>query len=152
MLLWKIQHAYNMLIQYVQHNLIQHNAILKILSEILQDSPEEITIIKFDWRIKPTQKYACIKQNPFCFQFSLRILQQHFVFQRSGKEKVKERQFVVKISPESLQESPSGIALFQFYLWINLNPKDSRIKWDLFWSQVSLRLLQQNFEFQQSGK
>ena len=52
-LLWKIQHEkyntnttclYNTLIQYIQHALIQHEVVVKLSSEILQDRPAAIKI------------------------------------------------------------------------------------------------------------
>ena len=47
--------------------------VIKILSEILQDRAEGIMFSPFDFRVNPTQEDDCIKQDPFFFQFSLRI-------------------------------------------------------------------------------
>ena len=54
--------------------------LVKLLSEILQYSPAVIKLLRFDFSIDPTQEYARIKQEPFHFQFSLRIPQQHFEY------------------------------------------------------------------------
>ena len=84
-----------MLIQHVQHNLIQHEVVVRISLEILQDRKAGITFFQFNCIINLTQEDDFIKRDPFCFQFSLRLPQQQFEFQKSGKVKVKERQLVL---------------------------------------------------------
>ena len=84
----------------------------KISSEILQDVLLGITLLRCDYRINLTQEDACIKEDPVCVQFSLRLTQQHFEFQKSRKEEVKERQIILPLSSESLQDMQSGITLF----------------------------------------
>ena len=52
--------------------------LLKLSSEILQYMAEGITFFRFYFSINPTQEYARIKRDPFCFQFDLRLPQQNF--------------------------------------------------------------------------
>ena len=58
---------------------------------------------------------------------------QYFEFRKkTGKEKVKEIKFGVKISSESLQDRPLGITFFRFDCRIDLTQEETRIKRDLF--------------------
>ena len=138
---------YNRLIKHVQHALIQHKVVIKISSESLKYRPSGITLYKFDCTIDLAQEYARIKRDPFWFQFALRLPQQHFELQTSGKERVKEKQFVVKLSLESLQDRTVGMTFFWFDYRINPTQEDSHIKRHLFCFKFSLRFPQQNFEF-----
>ena len=66
---------YKTLIQHVQHALIKHKVVVKLLSEILQDRPEGITLFWIYFRINLTQEDARTKRDPFFFQFSMRLPQ-----------------------------------------------------------------------------
>ena len=92
---------YNTLIQHVQHILIQHEVVVRISLEILQDRKAGITFFQFNCIINLTQEDDFIKRDPFCFQFSLSLPQQQFEFQKIGKVKVKERQFVLNYRQKS---------------------------------------------------
>ena len=52
--------------------------VIKLSLESLHDSTPGILFSRFYFRIDPTQKDACIQRDLFCFQFSLRFLQNHF--------------------------------------------------------------------------
>ena len=59
-------------------------------------------------RIGPTHEGARIKQDPFCFQFALRLPNHNFEFQKPGKRKVRERQFVVNSCKKACRTGQQG--------------------------------------------
>ena len=52
--------------------------VVKLLAEIFQVESEGITFLRFCCRIDPTHEYSRIKQEPFLFQFALRLPHQNF--------------------------------------------------------------------------